>query len=122
MSKKDSAALAEAWINFQRNWWAWDKLDELCRKDADGAWAVLQELTELADTDELLEDIGVGPLEDFFNYYADSHIIELEQGAVKPGMGKALAHASVRDNENPMAERLAALGCQIAGKVADGAD
>ena len=48
MSKKDSAGLAEAWINFQRNWWAWDKLDELCRNDADAAWSVLQELTELA--------------------------------------------------------------------------
>ena len=122
MSKKDSAGLAEAWINFQRNWWAWDKLDELCRNDADAAWSVLQELTELADTDELLEDIGVGPLEDLINNYSDSHITALEKAAGNPGLKKALSHASVRDSENPMADRLAALGCQTPGKLTDDPD
>ena len=120
MSKKDTAGLAEAWINFQRNWWAWDKLDELCRKDADGAWAVLCDLTELADTDELLEDIGVGPLEDFINNYAESHISDVEQAAGQPGMAKALSFASVRDSDNPLAERLVSLGCQLPGKLGSG--
>lgn len=118
MSNKDSATLAQAWIDFQRNWWAWDKLDEYCRKDADAAWGVLKSLTELADTDELLEDIGVGPLEDFINYYADSHIEQLEQAASQPGMAKALAHASLREKDNPLGPRLAALGCKIGGDVA----
>ena len=117
MSKKDTQGLAQAWIAFQRNWWAWDKLDEYCRKDADAAWQVLLELAEVADTDELLEDIGVGPLEDFINYYADSHIEAIEKAATNPGMAKALAHASVRDAENPAAARLTAIGCQIAGQV-----
>jgi hypothetical protein len=118
MSSKDSAQLAQAWIDFQRNWWAWDKLDEYCRKDADAAWGVLKALTELADTDELIEDIGVGPLEDFINNYAESHIDDIEAAAKAPGMAKALGHASMRDKDNPLATRLAALGCKTAGDVA----
>jgi len=118
MSSKDSATLAQAWIDFQRNWWAWDKLDEYCRKDAEAAWSVLKSLTELADTDELLEDIGVGPLEDFINYYADTYIDQLEEAANEPGMAMALSHASMRDKDSPLAARLAALGCKTGGDIA----
>ena len=120
MTKKDTEGLARSWIAFQRNWWAWDKLDDYCRNNANAAWSVLKVLTELADTDELLEDIGVGPLEDFINNYAESHIEELEKAAAQSGMGKALSHASIRDSENPLSARLAALGCQIPGRLADG--
>ena len=43
---------------------------------AKGAWSVLTELVELADSKELLEDIGVGPLEDFINYHVSDYIAE----------------------------------------------
>lgn len=114
MSNNEHQKLAQSWIDFQRNWWAWDKLDEHCRKDADAAWQVLQALTELADTEELLEDIGVGPLEDFINYYAENYIDKLEAAAKKPGMQTALSHAAIRDADNPVASRLTAIGCKAA--------
>ncbi|MEM7469288.1 MAG: DUF6869 domain-containing protein [Pseudomonadota bacterium] len=122
MSKKDTAGLAQAWIDFQKNWWAWDKLDEFCRKDAGAAWEVLKELTELADTPELLEDVGVGPLEDFINYYAEQYIDELESAAANSGMAKALSHASVRDADNPLADRLTKIGCQKSGQLSEDED
>ena len=57
------------------------------------------------------------PPEDFINYYADTHIEQIEKAASNPGMAKALSHASVRDADNPVAARLTAIGCQISGQV-----
>ncbi len=122
MDENESKHIAEAWLDFQRNWWAWDKLDELCRQDAQGAWAVLIDLVEMADSKPLLEDIGVGPLEDFINYYAAECIDAIEAAAMSSvRLSQALSHAQLRDPTHPMAARIAALGCRIspASKQAD---
>lgn len=118
MDGTESNKIAEAWVNFQRNWWAWDKLDELCRKDPKGAWQVLIELVEVAESSDLLEDIGVGPLEDFINYYAVDYIDELEAtAATSAALAAALGHAQVRDPNHEIAARLAALGCRISSST-----
>ncbi|MFT4580990.1 MAG: hypothetical protein ACI915_001335 [Gammaproteobacteria bacterium] len=118
MDGTESKKIAEAWVNFQRNWWAWDKLDELCRKDAKAAWAVLVELVEVADGADLLEDIGVGPLEDFINYYATDYIDDIEAAArASEQLSAALAHAQLRDANHEMAARIAALGCRTSGSA-----
>ena len=115
MDGTESKRIAQAWLNFQKNWWAWDKLDELCRKDPKGAWSVLIELVEHADSKELLEDIGVGPLEDFINYYAADYVDELENvAASSDALTQALGFAQLRDANHPLAERVSALGCRIA--------
>ena len=115
MEEKDSNQIAEAWLNFQRNWWAWDKLDELCRKDAQGAWAVLIDLVDLADSKELLEDIGVGPLEDFINYYAADCISEIEIAATSSeALSQALSYAQLRDS---VATRVMSTSLSVAGKL-----
>ena len=114
MDATESRKIADAWVNFQRNWWAWDKLDELCRKDAKGAWAVLVELVEVAQSSELLEYIGVGPLEDFINYYAAEYIVEIETAAAaSEALSSALGHAQLRDANHELAPRISALGCRI---------
>lgn len=125
MDGTESKKIAEAWLNFQRNWWAWDKLDELCRKDPKGAWSVLTGLVELADSKELLEDIGVGPLEDFINYYAADHVDEIEKAAAaSEALSSALSYSQLRDGAHPMARRIEALGCGIkaAAKQTDAFD
>ena len=125
MDGSDSKSIARAWLEFQKNWWAWDKLDELCRLEAELAWPVLIELTALADSRELLEDIGVGPLEDFVNYHAGDFIDELEsQSAASDGLRAALTHTQVRDANHPQAARLTKLGCRVTGvgKQADAFD
>lgn len=125
MDETESKKIAEAWLHFQRNWWAWDKLDELCRKDPKAAWSVLTELVEQAQSKDLLEDIGVGPLEDFINYYASDYIDELEkQAGTSEALAAALAFAQLRDPNHPLSERIAALGCRLssAGKQTDAFD
>ena len=54
---------------------------------------------------------------DFINNYAETHIADVEQAAGQAGMAKALSFASVRDHDNPLAERLVSLGCQLPGKL-----
>ena len=121
MSDKKSIELAQAWISFQQNWWAWDKLDELCRKDDKAAWPVLLQLVELAQNDDLLEDIGVGPLEDFVNYYADDYIEQLETAATSSEpLRTALSFLQIREQAHPFAGRLAALGCKVSQEKLDG--
>lgn len=114
MDETESKKIAEAWVMFQKNWWAWDKLDELCRKDPKGAWAVIVELVELAGNKELLEDIGVGPLEDFVNYYATEYIEAIEAAAANSkALSSALSFAQLRDANHEMSAKLAALGCRV---------
>lgn len=114
MDGTESKKIAQAWVDFQKNWWAWDKLDEICRKDPAAAWAVLVELVELAQTKELLEDIGVGPLEDFINYYADEYIDTIESAvATSEALSTALSFSQLRDGNHPMAAKLEKLGCKV---------
>lgn len=114
MDGTESKKIAQAWVNFQQSWWAWDRLDELCRKDPKGSWTVLKDLVEVADSKELLEDIGVGPLEDFINYYASEYIDELERAAASSrALSTALSYAQLRDPNHEMSERIAALGCRV---------
>ena len=114
MDATESKKIAEAWVNFQQNWWAWDKLDELCRKDPKGTWTVLTDLVEVAQSKDLLEDIGVGPLEDFINYYATEYIDELESAVgSSEALSVALSYAQLRDPSHEMAARIVALGCRI---------
>jgi hypothetical protein len=118
MNESENTRIATAWLDFQRNWWAYDKLDELCSSEPETAIAVLQAMIAQAGSKELLEDIGVGPLEDFVNNHASSHIDQIESLAgSNEAFSAALAHAQVRDGEHPMAGRLSALGCRIAGKL-----
>jgi len=114
MDGTESKKIAQAWINFQQNWWAWDKLDELCRKDPKGTWQVLIDLVEVAESTELLEDIGVGPLEDFINYYAADYIDQLESIAVSSeAFSTALSYVQLRDSTHALSDRIAALGCRV---------
>ncbi len=125
MDGAESKELAQAWLDFQKNWWAYDRLDELCRRDPKAAWNVLNELVRMADSRELLEDIGVGPLEDFINNHAQIFIDELEARVDgDERLSQALGYAQLRDSTHPMAARLTALGCRVsgAGKQTDAFD
>ena len=120
MDGTERKKIAEGWLNFQRNWWAWDRLDELCRDDPGAAWAVLTDMVQIADSRELVEDIGVGPLEDFLNNHGGDFIDTVETEAhANEALSGALSYVQVRDATHPAARRLAALGCRL---VAAGQD
>ena len=113
----ESKKIARAWVKFQQNWWAWDRLDELCQKDPKSSWLVLTALLGMADGKELLEDIGAGPLEDFINYYASDFIDELESAAASNGTFlTALSYVQLRDPNHDLSDRLQALGCRVSSE------
>ncbi|HCU89491.1 MAG TPA: hypothetical protein DGR97_06100 [Gammaproteobacteria bacterium] len=113
----ESKKLAHAWVKFQQNWWAWDRLDELCRKDPKSSWLVFTELLSVANGKELLEDIGAGPLEDFINYYASDFIDELESAAASNrAFLTALSFVQLRSPSPDLSDRLEALGCRVSSE------
>lgn len=104
--------LARAWIRFQRNWWAFEETFEVCGKHPRRAMRLLVRLTELANTDELVRDIGAGPLEDFIGDHAPKFIAQLERTAIqKPRFRRALRSVRLPEAKDSVTLRLFALGC-----------
>jgi len=73
MNDKDINDLVQAWLAYQRNWWAFERMMDLIMRQPDQAWTVLKTLTEKAETDALLEAIGAGPLEDFIENHGTEY-------------------------------------------------
>lgn len=112
MDSTESTKIAQAWIEFQRNWWAYDKLDDLCRQDPDAAWLVIVDMLEIVESVELLEDIAVGPLEDFIAAYALEYFDAIEAlSKSNETFAKALTFVSLRAGDVELNQKLVSLGC-----------
>ena len=70
--------VARAWIEVQRNWWAFDEVQSAVEKQPRRAWRLLVHLADLASTTELARDLGCGPLEDFVRAHAPDYIERIE--------------------------------------------
>jgi hypothetical protein len=105
--------LVEAWLTFQRNWWAYEALDRLCAAHPEEAWPLVLALINAADTDELLDSIGAGPLEDLIDKHGDRMIDRIEAAARdNPHLRLALKSVLLRDEASEVARRFVALGCE----------
>jgi len=112
MEEIDENKLIDAWLTYQRNWWASEALNRLIEDQPKKAWEVLKVLIGKADTDALLEHIGSGPLEDFINFHGAEFIEQIEDHAKKdPKFSQALAAVWIEDNRDVLSQRLIALGC-----------
>lgn len=65
--------LARTWLRYQRTederrWWAVSRVQELADDDPNELWEVTLELVRLADAEELLCQVGAGPLEVLVRY------------------------------------------------------
>ena len=110
--KNNLKQIARAWIVYQRNWWAYEKAQNLCWRHPVKAWDLLQHLLELADTMEMILDIGAGPLEDFIRYHAPSYIKRIEALAAKNNrFRKALRIVWIPAGNDDVTKRLVNLGC-----------
>ena len=110
--KNNLKQIARAWIVYQRNWWAYEKAQNLCWRHPVKAWDLLQHLLELADTKEMILDIGAGPLEDFIRYHAPSYIKRIEALAAKNNrFRKALRIVWIPAGNDDVTKRLVNLGC-----------
>ena len=110
--KNNLEQIARAWIVYQRNWWAYEKAQNLCWRYPVKAWDLLQHLLDLADTKEMILDIGSGPLEDFIRCHAPSFIKRIEALAAKNNrFRKALRIVWIPAGNDDVTKRLVNLGC-----------
>lgn len=104
--------IARAWVVFQRNWWAYNQVVALCREHPQKAWALIQHLLVLADTKELILDVGAGPLEDFIRAHASTYIKRIEMLAANNiRFRKALRNVWIPASNDDVSIRLVKLGC-----------
>jgi hypothetical protein len=106
-------ALITAWLTYQRNWWAFEALNDQIRENPAEAWGTLLALISSAEP-ELLESIGAGPLEDFVGDHGDAYIAQIEhEASVNPAFRQALGNVWLKPDENGVIERLVKLGCEV---------
>jgi hypothetical protein len=112
MSAPDHKQIADSWLTVQRHWWAYDAVCKLVETSPHEALSLIFLLVSLADTPELLQDIGAGPLEDLLRRHGAAVIDAVESHAPdNPSLRTALSHVWYREGAE-VGGRLAALGCQ----------
>jgi hypothetical protein len=76
--QNDDAELVDGWLRHAAgsaaDVWAWERMNDLIRTDRTQAWRVIVALVEKAP-DEILGNIGVGPLEHFVKAH-DSAVVD----------------------------------------------
>jgi hypothetical protein len=109
----DLLSLARAWVHVQKNWWAYDEVQDAVENHPRKAWALLSALADLAASDELIDDLGAGPLEDFVRVHAPKFIGQIEQRAAEhERFRRALRSVRLPRANDPVSRRLLALGCR----------
>jgi hypothetical protein len=104
--------IAKAWIQVQRNWWGYMEVQHACERHPRKAWQLLCRLAELTTTDELVEDLGAGPLEDFVRYHAPAFVGQIERrAATNERFRRALKIVRLPRAGDSVSRRLFALGC-----------
>ena len=91
MNEQDD--IAHAWIRLyhlpeeseerKRDFWAFVCLSELCRKDPEAAWRVIEDILQRDTSDAILSNLGAGPLEDLLVAHGGQFIDRIEQRAEK---------------------------------------
>jgi hypothetical protein len=116
MPTDDYKRIAESWLTVQRHWWAWEAIREVCDSNPREALAIILVLVDQADTAELIETVGAGPLEDLLENHGAAVIDAVESSARdNPSFRTALAHVWLTESagSGAVGERLVALGCRV---------
>jgi hypothetical protein len=85
--------IADAWITLHylpeeseesgKNFWAYERLSDLCRDDPEAAWNVIDEIFQRDSSDLILSNLGAGPLEDLLTAHGARFIDRVEKRAAK---------------------------------------
>ena len=62
----------------ERNFWAFERLSDLCRDDPEAAWSLQRDSSDL-----ILSNLGTGPLEDLLTAHGARFIDRVEKRAAK---------------------------------------
>ena len=118
MNPPDRERLVNAWLTYQKNWWAFEALMKLWLGSPDEALDVIINLARSADDDELVEAVGAGPLEDLIREHGASMIDAIETRAKSDlRFRQALSHVWIakEDATSFVGQRYIALGCTPVG-------
>jgi hypothetical protein len=77
----DLETIAQAWFVYWYTFWAWDELNDIVRENPEKAWEVIRHLVELAPTDDMLDSVAAGPLEDLLRSHGHQLIDRVEERA-----------------------------------------
>jgi hypothetical protein len=120
MSGNRRLDVASAWVQLQRNWWAYDEVQDAVENRPRKAWLLLGRIADLASTRELENDLGAGPLEDFVRRHAPKYIGQIERRASEhERFRRAMGWVRLPRARDPVSQRLFALKCRpIEGDLA----
>ncbi|HJU20771.1 MAG TPA: hypothetical protein VJ770_30350 [Stellaceae bacterium] len=85
--------IADAWLmlsyfpekseEHEKNFWAFERLSNLCENDPEAAWSVIEEIFQKDSNDLILSNLGAGPLEDLLAKHGAQFIDRIERRAAK---------------------------------------
>src|SRR5262245_19482900 len=61
--------------------WAWQKLDELCGSQPEVAWGIVLEILRRTPSEQVLDNLAAGPLEDILALHGELFIGRVEAQA-----------------------------------------
>jgi len=109
---KRDLTIARTWLRIQKDWWEWDELNEACRQRPNRAWRIILGITRLANSRDLVRDLGCGPLEDLIAYHAPTFINRIERECDNnPRLRRAMSSVWLPEATDAVSRRLLALGC-----------
>ena len=101
MDEEEIKALASAWIQHEETSWAWKKLHEIVDRSHDEAWLIIEEILKQSENEDVIDMLGVGPLEEILSAYAD-HYLDVVERLVQnsPNFRKALLSVRITGPES----------------------
>ncbi len=114
MTDDERDRVCNAWLTYQRHWWAYSTVDNLVSENTNETWPLILRVIALADTDELIEAIGAGPLENLLSKHGPVLLARVQdESARSPKLRAALGHVWLSPSENAAVDDLLKLGCQL---------
>ena len=86
MEDNELEDLVKTWIDHALRggdelFWAWDRVTKLTTHDPESVWPIILDLIQAAPNDQVLANIGAGPLEDLLCWHGAAFIERVEQAA-----------------------------------------
>ncbi len=112
MKDSEDEKIAKSWIklkltkysdpSFDNLFWSYEKIDELISKKPIDALKVILKISDLIDTDELLDLLGAGPIEDLMFRNGEAVIKQIEtETKYRPKFKTALKTVQIDPSETP---------------------